>query len=102
MRRSLCCRVGAQIAESVVKSEACPNTSGEHRFAITEPVTPSHSCPTEESRRVPASGNSGAVQLVSQRLIWDLELRPSLLKMWVMWVSTVRSDRNSLAAVCLL
>jgi len=33
------------------------------------------------------------------RVIWTLELRPSLLRMLVMWVSTVRSDRNRVAAI---
>ena len=50
--------------------------------------------------------SSAAVSPVSfrsaiQRLIWVLELRPSLLRMLVMWVSTVRSDKNSLSAICL-
>jgi len=37
-----------------------------------------------------------------QRVSWTRELRPSLLKMLLMWVSTVRSDKNSLSAIWLL
>lgn len=53
-----------------------------------------------EADRVCGYGTSSAS--VSQRLIWVLALRPCLLKMLVMWASMVRSDRNRLAAICLL
>ena len=43
-----------------------------------------------------------SVTSVTQRLSWTRELRPSLLRMLVTWVSTVRSDKNSLAAIWLL
>ena len=52
--------------------------------------------------RSSAAVSSGPFRSAIQRLIWVLEPRPSLLRMLVMWVSTVRSDKNSLAAICLL
>jgi hypothetical protein len=52
--------------------------------------------------RPSAAVSPGSFRSAIQRLIWVLELRPSLLRMLVMWVSTVRSDKNSLSAICLL
>src|SRR5215472_2402277 len=52
--------------------------------------------------RSSAAVSPGPFGSVIQRLIWVLEPRPSLLRMLVMWVSTVRSDKNSRAAICRL
>jgi len=35
----------------------------------------------------------------TQRVSWILEFNPSLLNMWVTWVSTVHSERKSLVAI---
>ena len=57
---------------------------------------------TSGSARRSGLGEPGSSSSVIQRLRCILELRPSLLRILVMWVSTVRSDKNSLPAICLL
>lgn len=49
-----------------------------------------------------SGGQPWLAQVGYPRLIWILELRPSLLRKLVMRVSTVRPDKNSLAAIYLL